>query len=92
MTLKKHGGIGENMSVSLLRKQVVGIFLIGVLFFPVLGTAGCTSKPKSKQSPVNIFSFPRLKKEEPKTGKVTKDPDVPVTMGEVLMLQRNDVL
>ncbi|MDR1964890.1 MAG: hypothetical protein LBQ50_14050 [Planctomycetaceae bacterium] len=71
--------------MSLLQKRFIGISLCAALLCPMLA-AGCASK--SKQTPTNVFSLPKWKKEE--SGRVKKDPDIPVTMSEAMMLPRND--
>ncbi|MDR2706378.1 MAG: hypothetical protein LBC02_11425 [Planctomycetaceae bacterium] len=75
--------------MSSFQKRFIGIGLCAVLLCPMLVLTGCATKAK-QQSQTNIFSLPKWKKEE--SNKVKKDPSVPVTMGEVMMLPRNDVL
>ncbi|MDR1141950.1 MAG: hypothetical protein LBK82_06080 [Planctomycetaceae bacterium] len=77
------------MSFTLLQKRFIGISLCVVLFCPMLVSTGCATKAK-QHSQTNVFSLPKWKKDEP--NKVKKDPSVPVTMSEVMMLPRNDVL
>ncbi|MDR2117702.1 MAG: hypothetical protein LBP87_15095 [Planctomycetaceae bacterium] len=71
------------------QKHFIGISFCIVFLCPMLIMTGCAANSK-QHSQTNIFSLPKWKKEEP--NKVKKDPDVPVTMGEVMMLKRNDVL
>ncbi|MDR3199522.1 MAG: hypothetical protein LBU34_16770 [Planctomycetaceae bacterium] len=75
--------------MSSFQKRFIGIGLCVVLLCPMLVMTGCAAKPK-QHSQTNIFSLPKWKKEEP--NKVKKDPNTPLTMGEVMMLPRNDVL
>jgi hypothetical protein len=76
-------------NMSLFQKHFIRIGLCAVLLCPMLVLTGCVTKAK-QQSQTNIFSLPTWKKE--KSDKVKKDPSVPVTMAEVMMLDRNDVL
>jgi hypothetical protein len=82
-----YSGVLKNMF--LFQKRFIGISFCIVLFCLMLVTTGCATQSK-QHSQTNIFSLPKWKKAEP--NKVKKDPDVPVTMGEVMMLPRNDVL
>ncbi|MDR0336305.1 MAG: hypothetical protein LBI18_04370 [Planctomycetaceae bacterium] len=75
--------------MSLFQKHFIGFVFCGLLFCPLLFSVGCATKA-SQHSQTNIFSLPKWKKDEP--NKVTKDPNVPVTMGGFMMLPRNDVL
>jgi hypothetical protein len=76
-------------NMSSFQKHFIGIGFCAVLFCSILISTGCVTNAK-QQSQTNIFSLPKWKKE--KSDKVKKDPSVPVTMGEVMMLPRNDVL
>jgi hypothetical protein len=71
------------------QKRFIGFGFCIVLLFLMLLTTGCAIQSK-QHSQKNIFSLPKWKKEE--SNKVKKDPSVPVTMSEVMMLPRNDVL
>jgi hypothetical protein len=77
--------------MSIVRKKFIGIFLCAAMLCPLLTSTGCATKTKN-QSPVNVFSMPKWKKEETKSNKVKKDPNVPVTMGEAMMGERVSVL
>jgi hypothetical protein len=76
-------------NMSLIQKRFIGICLCAVLLCPIQVLTGCAAKAK-QHSQTNIFSLPKWKKDEP--NKVKKDPDIPVTMSEVMMLPRNDIL
>ena len=68
-------------------KRITGLVLLGILF---LSTVGCASKTGAKKSN-SVFAMPTWK-DESKPKKPKKDPGTPVTMGEAMMLPRNDVL
>jgi hypothetical protein len=68
-------------------KTIFKLFLIGAMLVPILGTTGCSSWKHNGIKGNSVFSLPKKKPAKPK-----KDKGVPVTMGDFLQLERNDVL
>lgn len=69
-------------------KRIAGLILVAALVLPMC--SGCASKTGPKKNSGSVFAFPSKKDSSPK--KPQKDPNTPLTMGEVLMQPRNNVL
>ncbi|MDR0869416.1 MAG: hypothetical protein LBN39_01340 [Planctomycetaceae bacterium] len=71
-------------------KTIFKLFLIGSLLLPFAVTGGCASWKSGGAKNDSIFTLPKKKPAKPKKPK--KDPGVPMTVGEFLQMERNDVL